>query len=539
MKVLNCCFLLFGLMVLPMRVVVMANPECTVPDQGGDAQGYWVYLVDKEGSTLDPDMYFTQAARERRARLGLPAYDHRDLPLTPSYVQRIAAKVDRVRHEVRWLNAVTVMATASQISQVAAYPFIASIEPFMMDARLASMPFVDSARLDTLLSLSRNLMQLDMMEQRGLTGKGVRIAILDAGFKEADTHPALAQLRERGGIIGSRDFYDGDEQVYHHSRHGMEVMSCIAGMYGKRQLGCAKDASFLLARIEHERKEPAIEEDHWLAAAEWADRMGADIINSSITYTFKRYTYEDMDGKTAPVSKAARIASEKGMLVVCAMGNEGADSWRYLGAPADVPEVLSVGGVLPILPQHIPFASVGPNAEKQLKPDVAAPGFVLSAVKKGKFDENAGTSFSTPLVTGIAACLLQRTPNLSPSQLASAIRQLGHFYPYFDYELGYGVPQMTRLFEDSRIPTPPRYSVFHRSDSVILAFDTTYLRTDSLNFPNGRMLYFHLESSEGYLYSHQGVRIPNKTQFYFFRRMKGIKGTLRIWMGGYLYEEEL
>lgn len=514
----------------------------TAKDGGPDQEKsdlYWVYLMDKAGSRLDADRYFSPKALERRARLGLSAFDDRDLPLVSSYVQEITTEVDSVRHLLRWFNAITVKASPEQISRVGELPFVKHIEPFQLEASFASTTGTDSARLDTLLSLSRNLMQLDQLEAEGLTGKGVRVAILDAGFKEANTHPALAHVRERGGIIATHDFFDGDETVYHHSRHGMEVMSCVAGMYGDRQLGCAKDASFLLARIEHERKEPSIEEDHWLAAAEWADRNGADVINSSITYSFKRYTYEDMDGNTAPVSKAAKIATEKGILVVCAMGNEGADAWKYLGAPADVPEVLSVGGALPMLQQHIPFSSIGPNAEKHLKPDISAPGFVLSAVKKGKFDENAGTSFSTPLIAGLAACLLQENPEQTPAQLADQIRSIGHFYPYYDYELGYGVPNVSRLFDKQTEEVPPRFSVFHRSDSVILALDTAYMRMDSVDFPNGRMLYFHLESPKGYLLSHQAIRLPNKAQFYFFRRMKGIQGTLRIWMGGFLYEEEL
>ena len=202
-------------------------------------------------------------------------------------------------------------------------------------------------------------------------------------------------------------------------------MSCVGGIMGSRQLGTAKDATFLLARTEHKSKEKAIEEDHWIAAAEWADQNGADIINSSLTYTDKRYTYTDMDGKTSPVSRAAAIAVRKGIHVICSMGNDGDRNWRYMGAPADVAEVISVGGSLPMLPKRIRFASIGPNALGVMKPNISAPGLVVSAKRNGKFGEIAGTSFSSPLVAGIVACLIQQNPDSSREAIVRMLSRPG------------------------------------------------------------------------------------------------------------------
>lgn len=502
-------------------------------------QNYFIYLNDKPETVFCPETYFHPKALERRTRNGLPMWDERDLPVSQDYVNIISKYADSVRYQLRWLNSVTVAATPDQITKIARLPFVERIEPMVSEAVTAGFPAETDNRYDTLLSLTRDLMNIQVLEDSGLSGEGVRIAVLDVGFKHADIHPALEKVRSEGRIIATRDFYDGDDHVYHHSHHGTEVMSCISGIYRERNLGCAPGAEFLLARIEHETKEKPIEEDHWIAAAEWADKMGADIINSSITYTDKRYTFEDMTGKTAPVSRGAAIAASKGMVIVCSMGNEGDDKWQFMGAPADVPEVLSVGGSMPMLPMRIKFGSKGPNALHQLKPDISAPGYVLSALKKDGFGERAGTSFSAPLIAGLAACLIEKCPQANREEIFDRIHRLGHFYPYYDYDLGYGVADAAKIFRDSAEVVAPTFEVIHRSDSIIMKLDTAYMYRDSLNFPNGRVLYVHLENKEGYLSSYFPVRLPNNTKYYFFRRQGSSRGTMRIWLGGYLYEEKI
>ncbi len=502
---------------------------------------FYVYLTDKPNTNFDPAIYFEESALERRRIHQLPTYDFQDLPLSQDYVNQVSKAVDSIRYQLRWLNAITVSAFPEQIRQVAQFPFVKDIEPFDAEKHISRMPDITTrtqGKFDTLLSMQRARMNFDSLEAHQLTGKGVRIAIFDTGFKEADTHPALKQVFAQNQIDATRDFYGGGEMVYRHSRHGMQVMSCIAGEYQGRQLGAGKDATFLLARIEHERKEKAVEEDHWIAAAEWADQKGAQIITSSVTYTFKRYTYRDMNGRTAPVSQAAAIAAKKGILVVCAMGNEGESDWRYMGAPADVPSVLSVGGSMPMLPMHIKFASVGPNAEKRRKPDVAAPAYVLAALKKDEFDISAGTSFSAPLIAGLAACMFQRTPEVKSQEVFDQICRLGHYYPYYDYYLGYGVPDAARIFHPQVENVAPNFDVIHRGDSIIVAFDPTFMLTDSILHPDGRLLYYHFETPNGYLDTYYFTLLPNRTQYYYFLRRPTVTGIVRIWFEGYLYEEE-
>jgi serine protease AprX len=512
----------------------LLTPSWTLPAQSL----YLVQFDQKPAAPFTPETYFDAHALQRRARLGLPAWDWYDRPVDGSYVQAVSQRVTQSRHVLRWFNGVSVRATEAEIAAVAQLPFVQHIERLgQWEGRLAAAPPPPDG-FDALLTIHRSLLELDTLAAAGLNGEGVRIAIFDAGFKEADTHPALAEVRVQGRILRCYDFFGRDSNVYHHDRHGTEVMSCIAGQYEGRNIGAAPQAEFLLARVEHGWREPAREEDHWLAAAEWADRHGADLINSSLGYTSKRYQYSDMDGKTALVSRAAQIATAKGMLVINSAGNEGADKWTYIGAPADVPEVLTVGGSLPMLEHRIKFSSIGPNSEGVIKPDVAAPGYVLSAWKRDRYRENAGTSFAAPLVTGMVACVLQMDSSLGPLALADRMRRAGHYYPYYDYELGYGVVKGSRLTGDTLELIFPSFDARARGDSIILAF-SPYVLGDTVTFPHGRMLYYHLENPQGQLEASEQIAIPHKARFYYFRRRPEAEGLLRIWFAGYYFETEL
>lgn len=516
------------------------------PQTVAKGRGFYIFFSNKAPSDFQPQQYFHPNSLRRRQKHGLPLVDATDLPVKPAYVAAVEAQVDSLRHVLRWFNAVSVWARPEQIAAVARLPFVERVQAFAHSSggQLArenkqslALP-KDAPKLDTLLSLTRALIQADRLDQAGLSGAGVIMAVFDAGFRETDTHPALAYTREQGNILRTYDFYRGKEEVYTHSRHGTEVLSVVSGMYKGRALGCGKDVQFLLARTEHERKELPVEEDHWLAAAEWADRHGADIISSSITFTHERYAYEDMDGETALVSQAARMATQKGMLVINAMGNEAERPWTYLGAPADVPEVLSVGGSMPMMPVHIKFSSLGPNARGVQKPNLAAPAYLVTAWKRGRFAVNAGTSFATPLVAGLAACLMQQQPEATAQAIFQRLERAGHYHPYYDYHLGYGVVQAEKLLADSLPPSPPTFALSQRADSVILQFDEA-LMADSSDHPNGRPIYLHLQPEFGPLKAQFFEILPNSTRAYFFQRDSATEGTLRIWFAGYLHEESL
>ncbi|MCI4667178.1 MAG: S8 family serine peptidase [Bacteroidia bacterium] len=508
----------------------------------GVAQGiYLVEFSDKSGVDFDPYEYFDAHRIERRRQMGLPISDIHDYPLRQDYVDKLGSMSDSLRYALRWLNAVSVEASSSQIERIGKLPFVRAIQELGQSMLPSESKELFEVRNDTLLDLVRGQLELDSLARYGLDGKGVRIAIFDVGFKEVPTHPSLAGIWGNGQVIHTYDFYDGDSMVYHHDMHGTQVLACIAGAYKGKSMGAGNGAEFLLARTEHRLKEKAIEEDHWLAAMEWADRLGADIINSSLGYSRKRYSFEDMDGEKTPTSKAAKIAAQKGILVVVSNGNEGARKWKYLTAPADVPEVLSVGGSFPMTPRRIPFSSFGPNAKGQIKPNVAAPGFVVGPTKKGKMDEIAGTSFSAPLVAGMMACIIQKEPELKPKQLIERIQKLGHYWPYYDYEMGYGIPKASRLFRDDPFSQKdssqkPSFDVFYRGDSVVVRLNPEVMN-DSLQRPFGPVLHVHVDGGKGKLLDSFTIPLENRDRYWYFIRRPNSKGILRIWFEEWLYEE--
>ncbi|MEO0895404.1 MAG: S8 family serine peptidase [Bacteroidota bacterium] len=507
------------------------------------AIGQQVYLIsfDEKEQEFDPYAWFDPHAIQRKLNKGLPIFDEKDLPIKPSYLAKISQKVHNLRHSLRWFNAVSVEAYPEQLEEIAAYNWVIGIEELCPSLIPASIQSPFEVRDDTLLQMVRQQLELDSLAAAGLSGKGVRMAIFDVGFKELPSHPSTRHLWKEGQIIRTKDFYQADSGVYHHDMHGTQVLACVAGRYKGRELGAGRDVKFMLARTEHKIKEKPIEEDHWLAAMQWADRHGADIIQSSLGYTDKRYTYEEMDGRSTLVSRAAKMAADKGILVIVSNGNEGADKWRYLGAPADVPEVLSVGSSFPFLKRKMPYSSYGPNAMKQTKPDVVAPGFVIGPGKRGTYDEIAGTSFATPLVAGMAACLLEKNPSLRPNEVIDMFHQLGHLYPYYDYAMGYGVPQATRMLtKHVLVDTLSAFSIEHKGDTLFL-YPSQDMIEDSLQYPFGVPFHIHVEDSTGFLTLYSTSVIEKESPsagLIKIPRDYGLKGMLRIWFGGDLFEEK-
>jgi subtilisin family serine protease len=365
----------------------------------------------------------------------------------------------------------------------------------------------------------------------------VRIAVFDAGFKEMDTHPAFTHLFSQGKILQQRDFYGGKEDVYYHCYHGTSVVSAIAGKWKGRNLGAAPEAEFLLARTEHLFSEKLVEEDHWFAAMEWADQQGADIISSSLGYGWKRYEFSTLDGLTSRVTNAARIAVRKGIFVVNSIGNDGSGKHPWLSAPADADSVCAVGGSYPMMRYAIPFTSVGPNARGVLKPDVAAPAYVLTAVRKGEFGTNAGTSFACPLVAGMVACMMQLYPQKSNMDLLVMLRGIGHFVPYYDGRLGNGVPDAHLLFEPRKV-VPPTFEPGWNGDTLLLNFPPALVDSMDEAKANGKPLCLHVQALDGHLMNQYELRVK-KGEYLVKLPMKNPKGSiLRVWFEGYLWERK-
>ncbi len=512
---------------------------------------WYVFFSDKPAiGHIEDD--FDAKALERRTRFGIEFPQENDLPLAGNYVAQVGALVDSVRFELRWFNAVTVVASEWQIEKVQELPFVKGVELMepseggvaevhgsgwegpTQDQRITKA--VDTAKIERLVVLQRKMIGLDLLKANGLDGSGVRIAIFDAGFAGADTHPGFQHLRDNEQIVDTWDFYGNDAKVYHHGAHGTMVLSCLAGMYDERNLGAATGAEFLLARTEHGLWEKIKEEDCWLAAVEWADRKGADMISSSLGYGKKRYTCEDMDGETAPVSRAAQIADSKGIVVVNSAGNTGNEKVKCITAPADAPTVITVGSSYPMMAYPMPYTAHGRYSKEGVKPDVAGPGYVVAADRKGGYDFTAGTSFACPSIAGVVACIKQKHPSLNTMEIRSMVRSLGHFFPFYTLRMGYGIPQVENLFQDPE-PRDPEFQVLVRNDSIYVQFDQEAVNRDTAEQRNGKPCFVQWTDGAGQVRRSHDFLIKPKQGLGMPLKEEG-EAEVWIWFEGTFWSSE-
>jgi len=489
---------------------------------------YWVFLTDKAGTSFDPYTYFDSKAIERYRLNNADLYDFTNYPLNNSYVRQIDAVVTDLQSgteifgQSRWLNAVAVTATAEQIAAIERLPFVREVALLgddMLAASVDSQTITNSETIQNSPSITDQLlrMQGELFVGNGIDGTGIRIAVFDGGFHAVNTHLAFKHLRDEGRIIATWDFTRKQEDVYDNHGHGTMVLSCIAGRMGDKLLGLATGATFLLAKTEVD-PEPYKEEVWWAQAVEWADKNGADIINSSLGYTSDRHYTWQMDGRSY-VSKAANIAARKGILVCNSAGNSGEDSnWKIIGTPADADSIISVGGIEHSLTsyKHISFSSYGPTADGRLKPNVCA--FGIAEVAKPYNDTltefNAGTSFSCPLVTGFAACAMQAVRDEKPTamQMKQMIEESADLYPYYDYALGYGVPQAD-YFTDfaARNIYPARTFLFEeRGDYVLIRPKHIMPSKQTADNDNStKAVMFKIQDDEGHIERYVNLGIKN------------------------------
>jgi subtilisin family serine protease len=283
-----------------------------------------------------------------------------------------------------------------------------------------------------------NLLQGELFAKQGWTGEGVTIGVLDAGFLGLKEDSTLQHLFKKNRIKGTWDFVRRNGDVYRASKHGTQVMSCLAGLDHYNQFGLATDANYLLARAEQNYSAYLIREVRWIEALEWCVSNGAQIVTSSLIFSDQLFKRMEMNGQSL-LSRAAEKAWSKGVLVLNSAGNSGDGYWEIIGAPSDAEHVLTVGACN-YEGLKSDFSSIGPTSDYRMKPNVVALGDVF--VSAGNVVEMvSGTSFACPMVAGFAACVLQGHPEKKPSDLWLEIQQSATLYPYYDYAHGYGIPQ--------------------------------------------------------------------------------------------------
>ena len=473
---------------------------------------FWVFFTDKNDTQFDPYSYFDAKAIARYNQCGADLYDISNYPLNDSYVTTVGSYSTEVFGESRWLNAIGIEATDDNAALIAQLPFVARVQEIVSNGTVASVETeykeVEGNGKDILTDQLKRFGGQHFIDH-GIDGKGLRICVMDGGFPKVNTHPAFKHLRDNNKIVKTYNFPNKKEDVYGWSSHGTMVLSCIAGINEEGQkLGLATGAEFLLARTEID-PEPFKEEVWWAQGAEWADKNGADIINSSLGYGKDRHWTKDMDG-TSYVAKAANKAVEKGILICNSAGNEGDDSrWMTIITPSDAENVICVGGINANLDyyQHISFSSYGPTADKRRKPDVVAFGHAKVASPSGGFTEADGTSFASPLTAGFCACAWQTKRDLTALQMKAEIQKSCDLYPYYDYAYGYGVPQAA-YFTNELQPAERSFDLVQEKDGVKIAFPKVIKNQD---------VFINVEDADGVLIGYYkvtpdstGIKLENK-----------------------------
>lgn len=426
----------------------------------------WVYLSDKPDSQQflnNPLTMLTQRSLDRRSTQNIPL-DGKDVPVHQPYIDQIeAANGIAVKAKSKWLNALHIRGAQSDIEALTALPFVLRVDfanktlnVSGKNATQTSMVNVNKTTETTVdFNYGNSLNQIQMLNgqvlhQQNFTGSGKIIAVMDAGFPAVNTVSPFARLRDNNQILGGYDYTNRSAEFYTGGSHGTLVLSTMGGFVDDQLVGTAPDASYYLFITEDVNSETPLEESLWVEAAEEADRLGVDIITTSLGYSVfdnsaYNHTYEDMNGMTTFCAKGLDIAFSRGMICVVSAGNEGNKPWHYITTPADATNALTIGAVT-ASGNHAVFSSYGPSADGRVKPDVAAQGqgSVLANTTGSVVTAN-GTSFSGPIISGMVASLWQALPQKTNAEIMQLIKQSSSIYNNPDDQIGYGIPDFASI----------------------------------------------------------------------------------------------
>lgn len=434
---------------------------------------YVVNFTDKNDSPFsinNPEDFLSQKALDRRTAHGIAIVEN-DLPVNPQYLESVAGTGVTMLNASKWFNCVTIFTTNQDaLNTISAFSFVESVEkggnskvnvgqsgekPFFANEWISQVPETGMYKALTAgnsydYGAATNQIQMlngDVLHDMGYDGEGVTIAVLDSGFENADELTAFDSIWDNGQVLGYKDFAEPtNPNIFDSHYHGAMVLSTMAANLPGDMVGTAPKASYWLLRSEYAPTEYLIEEYNWVSAAEFADSVGADIINSSLGYTefddpSTDHTYEDMNGNTTIITNGADLAVSKGMIVVNSAGNSGNGSWYYIGAPADGDSVFSIGAV-DGSGSIAGFSSNGPTSDGRIKPNVVAQGQGSAIIDPGNgtVTFGSGTSFSSPITAGMVACLWQANPNKRNTEIMEAIQASGSLANNPTNQMGWGIP---------------------------------------------------------------------------------------------------
>lgn len=448
----------------------------------------WVYFKDKGPNAMSelssPLQIVSQRSLDRRSKVKPSGelLDYSDIPLYSAYVNEVASSVTKIRHGAKWLNSMSAEVNREQIQTISNFDFVTKIElverfkmkkenveyssdnspVFINSNSNVDAPLADSLSYGTQSALTQiTQIKVNLVHNQGIYGQGVMVASFDAGFSNL-THEVFTTLPMK--IRSRYDFQTHSTTLTGHS-HGTATLSLVGGYKPGQMIGPAFMSDFILARTEVDPTETPVEMDNWIAAAHWADSLGADVITSSLGYLdfdppYTSYTWQDMNGNTLPITIAADLAVNKGIIVSNSAGNNGSDVHNTLGGPADGDSVITIGSVNSSGTRSN-FSSIGPTTDvpPRIKPDLMAMGSnnYIADVTGNLYDNGSGTSFSCPLASGVCALVLSANKTLTPMQVRGILRKFASRTNTPDNNYGWGIIDASLSVDSARKldNTPP------------------------------------------------------------------------------------
>ena len=424
---------------------------------------YRVYLKDKKNSpysTKRPEEFLSRRAIERRQRYGIKV-DKFDLPVSPNYLQVLRDAGLRIHNASKWQNTVVVETADTTLMQaVRKMAFVDGVVRVWVGPD--SMLVMDKSDRRTKVKNTRDkmpsyygtarfqveMLNAHMLHDAGFRGEGMLIGILDGGFNNAD---AITGFKKEN-ILGVRNYVDPSVDVYSESSHGMMVLSCIGANTPYNLVGTAPEAQFYLIQTEDGNSEQLVEEDNYCAGLEYADSLGCDVVTASLgyykfDYPEMNHPYSALDGQTAINSRSASMAASRGILLLNSAGNEGDETWKKIGFPADARDILAVGAVR-MDSTNTAFSSLGYSADGRVKPDAMAMGEDAAVFStRGTTTTANGTSFSCPILCGAVTCLWQAHRDKTPLQIIDAVHRASSYADAPNEVFGYGIPDLWKAHQ--------------------------------------------------------------------------------------------
>ena len=458
---------IFTLFILCCCVVLFSKAQST---------RHIVEFTDKKGTQFslgNPSAYLSAKSIARRTKQKI-SIDSTDLPLSKTYLDSIAAVPNVViRNQSKWLNQILIITSdAAALAKINSFPFVKSVKAIAPVAR--STEDIIAKKKDQTYELGNELLSRmnngtktegvndiqyggtfnqihihegEYLHNLGFTGDGITIAVLDAGFQAYKTNPALDSMRLQGRVLGEWDYVMNEASVNEDYVHGAYCLSIIAANRPGSIVGSAPHASFWLLRTEDVYSEYPVEEQYWIAAAEFADSAGTDMISTSLGYNIfddpsYNHTYPERNGNTTMITRAADFAAKKGIIVTASAGNDGqrTDDYKFVSCPADADSVLTVGAVNGA-GTIAAFSCWGPNSAGKVKPNVVSvgQGTILANTIGNPIGGN-GTSYANPNMAGLVACLWQAFPEFTNMEIIDAVQHSADRFLTPDERYGYGIP---------------------------------------------------------------------------------------------------